>query len=33
VLIVEFWPEYDHGPLWSEDGTAIEPASLGTRVT
>ena len=27
--LVEFWPEYDGGPLWSEDGKTVEPTSLG----
>ena len=27
--ILEFWPEYSHGPLWSTDGTAIDPTLLG----
>lgn len=26
---VEFWPDYGPGPLWSKDGEAIDPASLG----
>jgi hypothetical protein len=28
-ILLEFWPEYGDGPLWSEDGESVEPASLG----
>ncbi|MFP5487625.1 MAG: hypothetical protein ACLGHQ_04895 [Acidimicrobiia bacterium] len=26
---LEFWPEYNGGPLWSEDGATVEPTSIG----
>lgn len=26
--VVEFWPEYNGGPLWSDDGNSIDLASL-----
>lgn len=27
--VLEFWPEYDGGPLWSPEGQTVELASLG----
>jgi hypothetical protein len=29
VTRVEFWPDYGSGPLWTEDGQAIDLRSLG----
>jgi len=28
---LEFWPEYNGGPLWSTDGRTVEPETLGLR--
>jgi hypothetical protein len=27
--VLEFWPEYNSGPLWSDDGKSVDLASLG----
>lgn len=29
MSLIEFWPDYGQGPLWSPDGTPVDPASLG----
>ena len=29
MRLTEFWPDYGQGPLWSPDGTPVDPASLG----
>ncbi len=29
MAFLEFWPDYDAGPLWAEDGKAVDLRSLG----
>ena len=29
MQVIEFWPDYGSGPLWGEDGRAIDPRSVG----
>ncbi|SPD88025.1 protein of unknown function [Micropruina glycogenica] len=29
MRLIEFWPDYGQGPLWSPDGTPVDAASLG----
>lgn len=39
AILFEFWPEYNSGPLWSEDGESVElsahgiPSELKDRLT
>lgn len=28
-MLLEFWPDYGPGPLWTEDGKAVSAQSLG----
>jgi hypothetical protein len=28
AVLLEFWPEYNSGPLWRSDGTSVDLASL-----
>lgn len=29
MTLLEFWPDYGPGPLWTESGTPVDLASLG----
>lgn len=29
VTLIEFWPDYGPGPLWTEDGRSVDPRALG----
>lgn len=29
VKLLEFWPDYGSGPLWTEDGKPVHPRALG----
>ena len=29
MIVLEFWPDYGSGPLWTEDGKAADLRSLG----
>jgi len=29
VTVLEFWPDYGPGPLWTQDGQPVDLASLG----
>lgn len=29
MMMLEFWPDYGSGPLWTEDGKAADLRSLG----
>lgn len=29
MTVLEFWPDYGPGPLWTADGEAVDVASLG----
>jgi hypothetical protein len=29
VIVLEFWPDYGPGPLWTDDGKPVDPSSLG----
>ena len=29
MTVLEFWPDYGSGPLWTEEGQSVDPRSLG----